>query len=506
MADIPVPSIATATPAAADTVVGVQGGAVKRFAVSNLAKVGSFTQAGTGAAARTVESKLQDVVSVKDFGATGDGTTDDTVSVQAAFDHAASVGATVHVSLGTYLVHEVTLPANAGIDADAGAVFKHSLDGTCLTVESSVGSNLQGRTLRFPAIIKGDGAAPEWASSADSTSIGLRILGPMYYCDIYIPAVLRFDTGVLLDAPLNATTRNIVGNTFTLGRIGNCRIGLHLAGSASWGVNQNTFISGAIGVDAAYTTGVASWKIYMPVPETNGNTFVGVNLELGSATQLAIYCASNSNVWMNCRFEAGFETAGFITFAATAQNNKIISGAGGATTYVGPYDAFVSDAGFGNVYWYGSVLGAKSMRLDFQNAFPIWFGNGSSSPSVPIGAYGTNRLRLGNSNTVGGRYYGALLQEEKVQTSGTTLDGYANFYQFNYAAPATITTVTGGGQDQTTAGMLTLFDLNGNITIAHTAGPAAGSGKFVNKSGTDNVLVANRPVIYVACNGNFYEV
>lgn len=198
MADVQVPSIATATPAAADTVVGVQGGAVKRFAVSNLAKVGSFTQAGTGAVARTVEAKLRDTVSVKDFGATGDGTTDDTVSVQAAFDHAASVGATVHVSRGTYLVHEVTLPANAGIDADAGAVFKRSLDGTCLTVESSVDSNLQGRTLRFPAIIKGDGAAPEWASSADSTSIGLRILGPMYYCDIYIPAVLRFDTGYSL--------------------------------------------------------------------------------------------------------------------------------------------------------------------------------------------------------------------------------------------------------------------------------------------------------------------
>lgn len=36
MADVQLPSVATATPAAADTVVGVQGGAVKRFAVSGL--------------------------------------------------------------------------------------------------------------------------------------------------------------------------------------------------------------------------------------------------------------------------------------------------------------------------------------------------------------------------------------------------------------------------------------------------------------------------------------
>lgn len=41
---------------------------------------GGFIQAGTGAVQRTVESKLQDVVSVKDFGAVGDGDTDDTAA------------------------------------------------------------------------------------------------------------------------------------------------------------------------------------------------------------------------------------------------------------------------------------------------------------------------------------------------------------------------------------------------------------------------------------------
>lgn len=45
-----------------------------------------YTQGGTGAVARTLQSKIRDLVSVMDFGATGDGTTDDSSAIQAACD------------------------------------------------------------------------------------------------------------------------------------------------------------------------------------------------------------------------------------------------------------------------------------------------------------------------------------------------------------------------------------------------------------------------------------
>ena len=45
-----------------------------------------FLQAGTGATSRTVQAKLRETVSVKDFGAVGNGTADDTAAIQAAIN------------------------------------------------------------------------------------------------------------------------------------------------------------------------------------------------------------------------------------------------------------------------------------------------------------------------------------------------------------------------------------------------------------------------------------
>ena len=61
---------------------------------------GGFTQSGTGAIQRTVENKLKDTVSVKDFGAVGNGVADDTNSFQLAANKAN--GGLVYVPPGTY--------------------------------------------------------------------------------------------------------------------------------------------------------------------------------------------------------------------------------------------------------------------------------------------------------------------------------------------------------------------------------------------------------------------
>ena len=64
-----------------------------------------YTQGNSGTVSRTVQSKLQESISVKDFGALGDGTTDDTAAFQAAQTYAASIGGSIiTIPSGTYVL------------------------------------------------------------------------------------------------------------------------------------------------------------------------------------------------------------------------------------------------------------------------------------------------------------------------------------------------------------------------------------------------------------------
>ena len=119
------------------------------YALLSAAGSGSidFTQAGTGAVTRTVESKLQDVVSVKDFGAVGDGVTDDTVAIQAAIN--AASGRTLFFPNGNvYLSEKISLISNLTISGYGATIkLKDNTNDTMLEGASIQNVKVLGLTL-----------------------------------------------------------------------------------------------------------------------------------------------------------------------------------------------------------------------------------------------------------------------------------------------------------------------------------------------------------------------
>lgn len=112
---------------------------VQQWSVDNIsgatvsATLVNFIQAGSGAVSRTVQDRLREVVSVKDFGAVGDGVTDDLAAFRAAIASQSdptnsSRGGTIFIPRGKYYLSD-TLEISSRITLQ-GAGNGPNFDGT----------------------------------------------------------------------------------------------------------------------------------------------------------------------------------------------------------------------------------------------------------------------------------------------------------------------------------------------------------------------------------------
>jgi len=163
-ASLNLPGGSNITTSAGDTAIaipnqGLTGWNVIYYSVSSSSgsSLVGFMSGGTGSVSRTVQGKMRENVSVKDFGAVGDGVTDDTAAIQASIN-AVAVGGTLTFPSGTYLTASpvtlsksiyingaaTTRQVTSGSNVASGVLWKYSGSDKQLYIYNTGSSPLNG--------------------------------------------------------------------------------------------------------------------------------------------------------------------------------------------------------------------------------------------------------------------------------------------------------------------------------------------------------------------------
>ena len=287
-----------------------------------------FLQAGSGAVTRTVQSKLRESISVKDFGAVGNGVTDDTSAIQAAIDAVKALGGgTVLVPEGSY-VCSATIVLKSGVNLVGEGRAHHptyaagTKRGTVLLITVGAGQN----ALTFESNIQGhfgiyNLSIFEAGSAAFNAIINIQgILHPVLE-DVEVACLnTRRGLGVLIqdDGPsaltLYGSFRNVIAhnvidgikivndcnaNSFVGGSINCSRWALIMDGTYSFPVAtaftgmsfEGIYVAADKDVDYfASPLGVQGWDItktagyrfnFVNIVKASGTMFSGCYFELG---------------------------------------------------------------------------------------------------------------------------------------------------------------------------------------------------------------------------------
>jgi hypothetical protein len=331
----------------------------------------SFLQAGSGAVVRTAQSKMRDVVSVKDFGAVGDGVADDTVAIQAAANYARANG------------YKLTGPAGT-CKITSTIVLLCDCDLSTMTWEANA---LNVKPVIRVGPISGGGSSPDLVISKDiklpkvrntaKTTTGWNAgwgsgieLAHVYESRIEVPWIEGFKVG--LDC--GGYDYGFAYNEVRVGRIYNNEIGTLLRPKAAAGwANENIFYNGRYVMDTAEGVVTAARYIKLaPFDVTNAgtswpnnNVFHKPSIEEQGPTY-AVEIAGAFNWFHNPRFEGNNDVlmVGHSSSTVTFENQFIggyqISSIDIVTTGV------VSFSGIWNSR--GTVLSGTDSVINLQNA------------------------------------------------------------------------------------------------------------------------------------------
>ena len=204
-----------------------------------------YYPSGTGAVERTIGEKLGEVVSVKDFGAVGDGSTDDSAAIQSAIDYCVLNQACLFFPEGAYYCSDrLIFDSSCDVRSDATASIRWDS-----TTDSEVGILLDFEgsedtlaVMEFPQLfgpaIASNNTIPGYSTNTQdgSTRTGTAIdIKGSNRIDVRAQIVNGFENGFLLRSTASSTCDNvnIWCNTSDF-----CEKFVHLDSTAGFGLAQ----------------------------------------------------------------------------------------------------------------------------------------------------------------------------------------------------------------------------------------------------------------------------
>lgn len=314
----------------------INAGVMSQLAASGGSGLIGFLQSGAGAVARTAQDKMRDAVSVKDFGAVGDGATDDTTALQAALD--AASGKTLEFMPGaTYKVTgQLLIKGDATKIRGNGATINTYATGEAITF-SRVGGT------RYPYNIAVDDLSINAYGVGSYAFVVKTSYSTFKRVSVACPAINVAGRGFVLPGD-DANGTGPYYNTFIncdaqSGSAGTDHVGFSLSAAApnNRAPNANTFIGCRAGQNLKnFVIKGNGNAFYNPISEGAGS---GSGISFSFEGDTAINCVENYI------FGAYIESVptGY-SFNAKAGSNFVF---GGFTTGI---STFINDLGTGNYY------------------------------------------------------------------------------------------------------------------------------------------------------------
>jgi hypothetical protein len=292
----------------------------------------SYQPGGVGSVVSDVETKLRESVSVKDFGAVGDGVADDTAAIQAAISSITSLGGSVFFPSGSYLIsstivlpelHSIRLVGEGNGSQNTGysaTVIKKAstLSGEAIVINTD-GSSIESMTVQGVAGNGGDGILVN-ASRCTLRDVSVFLMGndgirigvdspSTYNCNLWVLDNCKTKNnvrhGVMISEGAGLAADANGGTCFHLDTQSNGGDGLHLNGT-----QLCTYVGGAYQGNLGYGIRLTQYAAF--------NAFYGGDIEANALGQLRLDAGVEWNVVDNVTLQYSY-----ISFGDPTDRNTI---------------------------------------------------------------------------------------------------------------------------------------------------------------------------------------